>query len=146
MQYIKIEIEILEKLYQIIIITKEVVISAIKTKINNNDLEEDLKVIVNDFNKFLYAINGMLKTRKKYVKDLSIEEKIATHISVSLNIKKQNSINSVASMLKQEMLLDIEEITNMMLEYSKLSKTILNLYNRILSANKRSVHLLEKYI
>lgn len=109
MKEIKVEIEILEKLYKMILVTKELIKSFIKKDIKNFKFKDDLTEILNMYNKFLGSIKGMLKNRKKSVKELSVEEKIATYMSVNMNLKNDES-NDLANMLKQEVIFNIDEM------------------------------------
>lgn len=146
MREIKMEIEILELLYQNILMIKESITNVIKTQKIDENLNNDLKDCLLIYRKLIQAIIGMLKTRNKEVKDLSIGEKMATYMSIKINLGKCNNSKVIAKMIIQDISFISTQIKESISEYSKISKTIINLSNRIILANDKCTQTLKKYV
>ena len=76
MKEVKKEIELLEMIYQSILMIKNEISTIIKIEGVNSNLVLDLKNILGMYNKIIHAINGMLKNRKQDITSLGIGEKI----------------------------------------------------------------------
>ncbi len=146
MREIKVEIEILELLYQNILMIKESIVNVIKMQKIDENLNNDLKKSLFIYRKIIQAIIGMLKTRKKEVKNLSVGEKMATYMSIKINLGKSNDTSDVAKLIIQDISFISTQIKESISEYAKISKTIINLSNRIILANDNCIQTLKKYV
>lgn len=146
MREIKMEIEILDLLYQNILMIKESITNVIKTQKIDENLNNDLKDCLLIYRKLIQAIIGMLKTRNKEVKDLSIGEKMATYMSIKINLGKSNNSRDIAKLIIHDISFISTQIKESLNEYSKISKTIINLSNRIILTNETCIKNLEKFI
>ena len=146
MREIKMEIEILELLYQNILMIKESITNVIKTQKIDEILNNDLKECLFIYRRLIQAITGMLKTRKKEVKNLSVGEKMATYMSIKINLGKSNDTSDIAKLIIQDISFISTQIKESISEYAKISKTIINLSNRIILANDNCIQTLKKYV
>lgn len=146
MREVKMEIEILELLYQNILMIKESIINVIKTQNIDDNLNNDLKEILFIYRRIIQAIIGMLKTRNKEVKKLSVGEKMATYMSIKINLGKSNNSNDIAKLIIQDISFISTQIKESISEYARISKTIINLSNRIILANDKCTQMLKKYV
>lgn len=146
MREIKMEIEILELLYQNILMIKESITNVIKTQKIDENLNNDLKDCLLIYRKLIQAIIGMLKTRNKEVKKLSIGEKMATYMSIKINLGKSSNSRDIAKLIIHDISFISTQIKESLNEYSKISKTIINLSNRIILTNETCIKNLEKFI
>lgn len=146
MREVKMEIEILELLYQNILMIKESIINVIKTQNIDDNLNNDLKEILLIYRRIIQAIIGMLKTRNKEVKKLSVGEKMATYMSIKINLGKSNNSNDIAKLIIQDISFISTQIKESISEYARISKTIINLSNRIILANEKCIEKLKKYV
>lgn len=146
MREIKVEIEILELLYQNILMIKESITNVIKTQKIDEILNNDLKECLFIYRRLIQAITGMLKTRKKEVKNLSVGEKMATYMSIKINLGKSNDTSDIAKLIIQDISFISTQIKESISEYAKISKTIINLSNRIILANDNCIQTLKKYV
>lgn len=146
MREIKMEIEILELLYQNILMIKESITNVIKTQKIDENLNNDLKDCLFIYRKLIQAIIGMLKTRNKEVKKLSIGEKMATYMSIKINLSKSSNSRDIAKLIIHDISFISTQIKESLNEYSKISKTIINLSNRIILTNETCIKNLEKFI
>lgn len=146
MREVKMEIEILELLYQNILMIKESIINVIKTQNIDDDLNNDLKEVLFIYRRIIQAIIGMLKTRNKEVKKLSVGEKMATYMSIKINLGKSNNSKDIAKLIIQDISFISTQIKESISEYARISKTIINLSNRIILANNKCTQMLKKYV
>ena len=146
MREIKIEIEILELLYQNILMIKESITNVIKTQKIDEILNNDLKECLFIYRRLIQAITGMLKTRNKETKNLSVGEKMATYMSIKINLGKSNDTSDIAKLIIQDISFISTQIKESISEYAKISKTIINLSNRIILANDNCIQTLKKYV
>lgn len=146
MREVKMEIEILELLYQNILMIKESIINVIKTQNIDDNLNNDLKEILLIYRRIIQAIIGMLKTRNKEVKKLSVGEKMATYMSIKINLGKSNNSKDIAKLIIQDISFISTQIKESISEYARISKTIINLSNRIILANDKCTQMLKKYV
>lgn len=145
MREIKIEIEVLEFLHKNLLVIKEAILRIIKTQDINENFMNDLKEILVFYRNIIKAINSMLRRRNKDADNLSVGEKMATYMSIKINLIKSSEIKDVAGILIQDINLSSNQIKKVINEYTKISKTIINLSNRIFLTNEKSVKILEKY-
>lgn len=146
MREVKKEIEALEMIYQNILMIKDSHIRVIKDNKLDENLKNDIKDVIFKYNKIIQSIRGMLKTRNKEVKDLSIAQKMATYMSIKINLNKECKSKDIASMLIQDINFTSDEIKKIVNEYSKISKTIINLSGRIIISNNNCINKLKKYV
>lgn len=146
MREIKMEIEMLELLYQNILMIKESIVNVIKMQKNDEVLNTDLNECLFRYRKLIQAIIGMLKNRNKEVKKLSVGEKMATYMSIKINLEKSNNSSDIAKLIIQDISFISTQIKESISEYSKISKTIINLSNRIILANDNCIQMLKKYV
>lgn len=145
MKEVKKEIEVLEIMYQNILMIKEAILTIIKLEGIDNNLNYDLKNILVMYKRLIQALIGMLKNRKRNVKELGIGEKMATYMSIKINLNKSNDTSDIARMLIQDVKLRTDSLKKIIEEYDNLSKTIINIEDRIYLTNKKCVEILEKY-
>lgn len=146
MREIKIEIEVLDFLHKNLLVIKETILRIIKTQNINENLNKDLKEILEFYRNIIKSINSMLRRRNKEVNNLSVGEKMATYMSIKINLNKSPENNDVAGILIQDINVSSSQIKKVIDEYSRISKTIINLSNRIFLTNEKCVKILEKYI
>lgn len=145
MREIKIEIEVLEMLYRNIIMIKDLITRVVKIQ-NNEELNIILKDILLEYKKVSLAISSMLKTRNKSTKQITIAEKMVTYMSIKINLGNCSKIEDVANLIIQDINFVSEQITQNIKEYSKISKTIVNIYNRIIVINNKNIENLKGLI
>lgn len=146
MRELKMEIEVLEFLHKKLLVIKETIIRIIKTQNIDQSIIQELKDILELYRNIIQAIKSMLKRRNKDVNDLSVGEKMATYMSIKFNLIKSSEVKDVIGILIQDINLSSNQIKKIMDEYTKISKTIVNLSNRIFLLNEKTVKLLEKHI
>lgn len=146
MREVKIEIEVLEFLHKNLLVIKDAIFRIIKIQNIDENLMDDLRYMLGIYRNIIQAINSMLRRRKKDVNNLSVGEKMATYMSIKLNLSKSSEIKDVAGILIQDIKLSSNQIKNVIDEYTKISKTIINLSNRIFLTNENCIKMLEKYI
>lgn len=141
-----IEVEVLERIYENLLMIKETIVRVIKIQDIDKELNICLKDILNSYQRLIYSIIGMIKNRNKNKeeKDIGLANKIATYMSVKINLKKCDNINQVLNIVKQDILIRNEEIKNAIKGYTKISKTIINLCDRIDSVNKKCIETIER--
>ena len=134
----KIEVEVLDIIYENLLMIRETIVRVIKIQDIDKELNICLKDILNLYQRLIYSVIGMIKNRNrnKEEKNISLANKIATYMSVKINLKKCDN--------KQDILIRNEEINNAIKGYTKISKTIINLCNRIDSVNKKCIETMER--
>lgn len=142
------EIEVLERIYENLLMIRETIIRVIKIQDVDEKLNNCLKDILNSYQKLIYSVIGMLKNRNKNKekKEIGLANKMATYMSIKINLKECDSINQVLNIVKQDILIRNDEINDIINEYPKISKTIINLCNRIANVNKNCIETLENNI
>ena len=141
-----IEVEVLERIYENLLMIKETIVRVIKIQDIDKELNICLKDILNLYQRLIYSVIGMIKNRNKNKgeKDIGLANKMATYMSVKINLKKCDNINQVLNIVKQDILIRNEEIKDIIKEYTKISKTIINLCDRIDSVNKKCIETIER--
>ena len=143
MREIKLELEVLDRIYQNLLMIKETIIRIKKIHENNNMLGESVKEILSIYQNLIQSVIGMMNNRKKKVKGLGLGEKIATYISIKINLKECKNINDILNILIQDIIIRNEDIEKIKKEYPQISKTIINLCNRIEIANSKCINILK---
>ena len=142
----KIEVEVLDIIYENLLMIRETIVRVIKIQDIDKELNICLKDILNLYQRLIYSVIGMIKNRNsnKEEKNISLANKIATYMSVKINLKICDNINQVLYIVKHDILIRNEEINNAIKGYTKISKTIINLCNRIDSVNKKCIETIER--
>lgn len=145
MREIKLELEVLDRIYQNLLMIKETIIRIKKIHENNNMLGESVKEILSIYQNLIQSVIGMMNNRKKKVKGLGLGlgEKIATYISIKINLKECKNINDILNIVIQDIIIRNEDIEKIKKEYPQISKTIINLCNRIEIANSKCINILK---
>lgn len=143
MREIKLELEVLDRIYQNLLMIKETIIRIKKIHENNNMLGESVKEILFIYQNLIQSVIGMMNNRKKKVKGLGLGEKIATYISIKINLKECKNINDILNIVIQDIIIRNEDIEKIKKEYPQISKTIINLCNRIEIANSKCINILK---
>lgn len=143
MREIKLELEVLDRIYQNLLMIKETIIRIKKLHENNNMLGESVKEILFIYQNLIQSVIGMMNNRKKKVKGLGLGEKIATYISIKINLKECKNINDILNIVIQDIIIRNEDIEKIKKEYPQISKTIINLCNRIEIANSKCINILK---
>ena len=146
MKEVKKEVEVLELIYQNILMLKESVISVLKIKVLDELFVNDLKEILIIYKKIMQAVSGMLKTRNKDVKILGVGEKFVNYVGIKINLNNTNDEKDIAGTLIHDINFRTNNIMKAVKEYSKISKTIINLVNRITLSCQKCNKKLEKYV
>ena len=146
MKEVKKEVEILEVIYQNVLMLKESIISVIKLKELDERLVYDLKEILIIYKKIMQAVAGMLKTRKKDVKTLGVGEKFVNYVGIKINLNNTDDEKDIAGTLIHDINYRTNNIIKTVKEYSRISKTIINLVNRITLSCQKCNKKLEKYV
>lgn len=146
MKEIKKEVEVLEVIYQNILMLKESIISILKIKVLDEFFVNDLKEILIIYKKIMQAVSGMLKTRNKDVKILGVGEKFVNYVGIKINLNNTNDEKDIAGTLIHDINFRTNNIMKAVKEYSKISKTIINLVNRITISCQKCNKKLEKYV
>ena len=146
MKEVKKEVEVLELIYQNILMLKESVISVLKIKVLDELFVNDLKEILIIYKKIMQAVSGMLKTRNKDVKILGVGEKFVNYVGIKINLNNTNDEKDIAGTLIHDINFRTNNIIKAVKEYSKISKTIINLVNRITISCQKCNKKLEKYV
>lgn len=146
MKEVKKEVEVLELIYQNILMLKESVISVLKIKVLDELFVNDLKEILIIYKKIMQAVSGMLKTRNKDVKILGVGEKFVNYVGIKINLNNTNDEKDIARTLTYDINFRTNNIIKAVKEYSKISKTIINLVNRITISCQKCNKKLEKYV
>lgn len=132
MKKINYEIEILEFLYQEILMEKDTYSFIIKKdkeekqkRLNSLFINKIENVII-EYNKFLNSLKKMLENRNKKIEDSDLFFRVATYFSIDI---KNSTEEEISNHLKH----GTEVIKNKILQkdYLDLSKTIKNLINRL---------------
>lgn len=143
MREIKLELEVLDRIYQNLLMIKETIIRIKKIHENNKMLGESVKEILSIYQNLIQSVIGMMNNRKKKVKGLGLGEKIATYISIKINLKECKNINDILNIVIQDIIIRNEDIEKIKKEYPQISKTIINLCNRIEIANSKCINILK---
>ncbi len=143
MREIKLELELLDRIYQDLLMIKETIIRIKKIQENNDTLEKSLKEILVIYQNLIQSVIGMMNNRKKNVKGLGLGEKIATYMSIKINLKECKNIHDILNIVIQDIIIRNEDIEKIKKEYPRISKTIINLCNRIEIANAKCINILK---
>ena len=138
------EIEFLEYIYQNAKMGIESIARLIKSRKKNDELDKILKEQLHDYGKIAISAKNMLKRRGKEPKDISIMSKIATYMSIKINLAKENPDIEAIDMMIKGSSMGIEQIKRHLEEYKIKSKTVVNLANRLINIEENNLKKLTK--
>lgn len=140
------EIEFLEYVYQNAQMGRETVLRIIKTRNIKDEFEEVLRDEYNDYKKISNSAKGMIERRKKEAKEIGILTKMASYMSIKINLAKSDNISDIAKMLIQGSTMGTIDITEKLNDYKLKSKTVINLGNRLKKIEEGHIEKLKKYL
>lgn len=138
------EIEFLEYIYQNAKMGIESIARLIKSRNKDDNLDKIFKEQLNDYTKIANSAKGMLKRRKKDTKELGVMSKIATYMTIKINLSKENPDKEAIDMVIKGSQMGIEQITKHLNEYRIKTKTVINLANRLIAIEERNLERLVK--
>lgn len=141
---LKEEIEFLEYVYQNAKMGIESIARLIQARKKQDKLDKVFREQLHDYNNIAIAAKNMLKRRNKDVKDISIMSKIATYMTIKINLAKSDADKEAVDMMIKGSEMGIEQIKKHVEEYKVKSKTILNLANRLISIEENNIRKLKK--
>lgn len=138
------EIEFLEYIYQNTKMGIESIAQLIKSRKKEDELDKILKEQLHDYQNIMIAARNMLKRRRKEPKDISLMSKIATYMSIKINLAKENPDIEAINMMIKGSSMGIEQIKRHLEEYRIKSKTVINLANRLINIEENNLKKLTK--
>lgn len=138
------EIEFLEYIYQNAKMGIESIGRLIKSRNKDDNLDKILKEQLHDYNKIANSARGMLKRRNKETKEIGVMSKIATYMTIKMNLSKENPDKEAVDMVIKGSQMGIEQINKHLNEYRIKSKTVVNLANRLITIEKNNLEKLNK--
>lgn len=138
------EIEFLEYIYQNAKMGIESIGRLIKAREKDDKINKILKEQLHDYNNIAISAKGMLKRRNKDVKDVSLMSKIATYMTIKINLSKKDGDKEAVDMMIKGSEMGIEQIKKHLNEYKHLNKTVVNLANRLLNIEENNIQKLKK--
>ena len=81
---------------------------------------------LNDYKKIANSAKAMIERRKKKVKELDVISKVATYMSVKMNLAKDDGPKEVANMLIKGSNMGITQIKKHLEEYKLKNKNVIN--------------------
>lgn len=140
------EIEFLDYIYQNAKMGQESIGRLLKTRNKKDEIESVAREQLNDYRKISNSAKGMIERRKKKVKELDVLSKVATYMSVKMNLAKDDSPRETATMLIKGSNMGITQIKKHLEEYNLKNKNVINLANRLLAIEERNIENLKKFI
>ena len=138
------EVEFLEYIYQNAKMGIESIGRLIKSRNKDDKLDEIFKEQLHDYNKVANSARGMLKRRNKETKEIGVMSKIATYMTIKMNLSKENPDKEAVDMVIKGSQMGIEQINKHLNEYRIKSKTVVNLANRLISIEQNNLQKLSK--
>ena len=138
------EVDFLEYIYQNAKMGIESIGRLIKSRNKDDDLDKILKEQLHDYNKIANSARGMLKRRNKETKEIGVMSKIATYMTIKMNLSKENPDKEAVDMVIKGSQMGIEQINKHLNEYRIKSKTVVNLANRLITIEKNNSEKLNK--
>lgn len=138
------EIEFLEYIYQNAKMGVESIGRLIKSRNKDDKLDKVFKEQLHDYNKIANSARGMLKRRHKETKELGVMSKIATYMTIKMNLSKENPDKEAVDMVLKGSRMGIDQITKNLEQYRIKSKTVINLANRLLMMEEKNISKLSK--
>lgn len=140
------DIEFLKYIYQNVKMAETSILTLIKVRNKNDDIEEILKSQVREWRKITTSVKNMLKRRKIETKDINIATKIISYFGIKINLSKDDSKKEVAALMINGNNMGIEQIYKKMEELNIKSKFIKNLGERIIKIQENNNEILKKYL
>lgn len=138
------EIEFLEYVYKNAKMGVESIARLIQERKKDDKIDKVLKEQIHDYNNIAISAKNMLKRRDKEVKDLSLMSKIATYMSIKINLSKEDGDKEAVDMMIKGSKMGIEQIKKHLKELNVKSKTILNLAYRLINIEENNIDKLKK--
>jgi hypothetical protein len=138
------EIEFLEYIYQNAKMGIESIARLIQTRKKDDKLDKIFKEQLHDYNNIAISAKNMLKRRNKDVKEISIMNKIATYMTIKINLSKKDGDKEAVDMMIKGSKMGIEQIKKHLEEYKIKSKTIINLADRLIGIEENNIQKLKK--
>ena len=136
------EIEFLDYIYQNAKMGQESIGRLLKTRNKKDEVEGVAKEQLNDYRKIANSAKAMIERRKKKAKELDVISKVATYMSVKMNLAKDDGPN----MLIKGSNMGITQIKKHLEEYKLKNKNVINLANRLLTIEEKNIENLKKFI
>ena len=114
------------------------------TKNLNDKIIDILKLKVEEYRKCMTSIKKMLERRKKKIEEPGLFNKVATSMSVKLNIKEDEEKNNLIDIIIQGCNFNINSLNKKFDEVNITSKTIIKLKNRIINIEENCIDSLKK--
>lgn len=140
------EIEFLDYIYQNAKMGQESIGRLLKTRNKKDEIEDVAKEQLNDYKKIANSAKAMIERRKKKVKELDVISKVATYMSVKMNLAKDDGPKEVANMLIKGSNMGITQIKKHLEEYKLKNKNVINLANRLLTIEEKNIENLKKLL
>ena len=138
------EIEFLEYIYQNAKMGIESIGRLIKSRNKDDKLDKIFKEQLHDYNKIANSARGMLKRRNKETKEIGVMSKIATYMTIKMNLSKENPDKEAVDMVMKGSRMGIDQINKHLQEYRIKSKTVMNIANRLISIEQNNLQKLSK--
>lgn len=133
------EVEFLEYIYQNVKLSQENIARIINEIGKENSLSLALKEQLKDYKRIITSIKNMLETRKRKVSDISILSKLATYMSIKINISDLDDMQKITNKIIQNSEVGILDFEKKITEYKIKSKVVLNLANRLIDIEKNNI-------
>lgn len=119
-------------------------INLLKNKDNKikNILEDELKL----YEEYKKESEKLLKKQKIAKESLGIMAEVMSNVSMNMEVMKDNSDASIASMLIQGFTMGTIEINKKIEAYKDTNKSTINLAKKILKAQEQEIEKLKKYL
>ena len=138
------EVEFLEYIYQNAKMGIESIGRLIKSRNKDDKLDEIFKEQLNDYNKIANSARGMLKRRNRKTKEIGVMSKIATYMTIKMNLSKENPDKEAIDMVMKGSRMGIDQINKHLQEYKIKSKSVMNIANRLISIEQNNLLKLSK--
>ena len=138
------EVEFLEYIYQNAKMGIESIGRLIKSRNKDDKLDEIFKEQLHDYNKVANSARGMLKRRNKETKEIGVMSKIATYMTIKMNLSKENPDKEAVDMVMKGSRMGIDQINKHLQEYRIKSKTVMNIANRLIAIEQNNLLKLSK--
>lgn len=113
---------------------------------DNEEYKKLLQAHLKDYRNISEVAESKIKELNKDAKDNNAFAKISTYIMIDMKTLLDNSPSHISEMLIQGSTMGIIDITKKMKEYSKAEKEILDLANKLLKFEQKSIDEYKKYL
>ena len=138
------EVEFLEYIYENAKMGIESIGRLIKSRNKDDKLDEIFKEQLHDYNKVANSARGMLKRRNKETKEIGVMSRIATYMTIKMNLSKENPDKEAVDMVMKGSIMGIDQINKHLQEYRIKSKTVMNIANRLIAIEQNNLLKLSK--